>query len=147
MFFRGINIRDTSSAFIEEVRAPCPPLPEAYHPRRGPDCTLGGDATAVMSRESAGISGISAGTLCRVASARRGRRQSISQDTAQSISQDTAPNSAKGSSLNGRHDISTSIGNLQGQASNSTQDLVYQVARIVDQGCRVSRQSRPLRYE
>lgn len=139
MFFRGINIRDTSSAFIEEVRAPCPPLPEAYHPRRGPDCTLGGDATAVMSRESAGISGISAGTLCRVASARRGRRQSISQDT--------APNSAKGSSLNGRHDISTSIGNLQGQASNSTQDLVYQVARIVDQGCRVSRQSRPLRYE
>lgn len=48
--FRGINIRDTSSAFIE-VSAACPPLPAAYHPRRGPDCTLGGEATAVMRRQ------------------------------------------------------------------------------------------------
>lgn len=48
-FFRGINIRDTSSALID-VSAPCPPLPAEYHPRRGPDCTLGGDATAVMSK-------------------------------------------------------------------------------------------------
>lgn len=48
--FRGINIRDTSSAFIE-VRAACPPLLAAFHPKRGPDCTLGGDATAVMRRQ------------------------------------------------------------------------------------------------
>lgn len=48
--FRGMNIRDTSSAFIE-VSAACPPLPAAYHPRRGPDCTLGGEATAVMRRQ------------------------------------------------------------------------------------------------
>jgi hypothetical protein len=48
-FFRGMNIRDTSSALID-VSAPCPPLPDEYHPRRGPDCTLGGDATAVMGK-------------------------------------------------------------------------------------------------
>lgn len=47
--FRGINIRDTSSVFTEP-RAACPPLPAGYHPRRGPDCTLGGEATAVMRR-------------------------------------------------------------------------------------------------
>lgn len=45
-----MNIRDTSSVSIEE-RAPCPPLPELYHPNRGPDCTLGGDATAVMEKD------------------------------------------------------------------------------------------------
>jgi hypothetical protein len=47
---RGINIRETSSAFIE-VSAACPPLLAAYHPKRGPDCTLGGEATAVMRRQ------------------------------------------------------------------------------------------------
>ena len=47
--FRGMKIRDTSSAFTEE-RDPCPPLPALYHPRRDPDCTLGGDATAVMEK-------------------------------------------------------------------------------------------------
>lgn len=46
---RRINIRGTSSALIE-VRAPCPPSSVGYHPRRGADCTLGGDATAVMER-------------------------------------------------------------------------------------------------
>lgn len=45
--FRGMNTRDTSSVSIEDS-APCPPLPELYHPKRGPDSTLGGDATAVM---------------------------------------------------------------------------------------------------
>lgn len=55
-FFRGINIRDTSSAFID-VSAPCPLLPVEYHPKRGPDCTLGGDATAVMSKDG-GIRGV-----------------------------------------------------------------------------------------
>jgi hypothetical protein len=50
ILFRGINIRDTSSAFIE-VRVGWPPLPPAYHPRRGPDCTLGGEATAVMRKK------------------------------------------------------------------------------------------------
>lgn len=40
--FRGMNIRDTSSA----------PSPELYHPKRGPDCTLGGDATAVMEKDA-----------------------------------------------------------------------------------------------
>lgn len=44
--FRGINMRDTSSVFTED-RPPCPPSLELYHPKR-PDCTLGGDATAVM---------------------------------------------------------------------------------------------------
>lgn len=48
-FFRGMNIRETSSALID-VSAPCPLLPAEYHPRRGPDCTLGGEATAVMSK-------------------------------------------------------------------------------------------------
>jgi hypothetical protein len=48
--FRGINIRETSSAFTED-RAPCPPLPVLYHPKRDPDCTLGGDATAVMEKD------------------------------------------------------------------------------------------------
>lgn len=52
--FRGINIRDTSSVFIEP-RAACPPLPVEYHPRRGPDCTLGGEATAVMEKESSTV--------------------------------------------------------------------------------------------
>jgi hypothetical protein len=51
MCFRGINIRETSSAFTED-RAPCPPLPELYHPKRDPDCTLGGDATAVMEKDA-----------------------------------------------------------------------------------------------
>jgi hypothetical protein len=56
--FRGMNIRETSSAFIED-RAPCPPLPESYHPKRGPVCTLGGDATAVMEKE------VDSGRICR----------------------------------------------------------------------------------
>jgi hypothetical protein len=47
---RGKNMRDTSSVFIDP-RAACPALPVEYHPRRGPDCTLGGEATAVMRRE------------------------------------------------------------------------------------------------
>lgn len=46
-----MNIRDTSSVSIED-RAPCPPLLELYHPNRGPDCTLGGDATAVMEKNT-----------------------------------------------------------------------------------------------
>jgi hypothetical protein len=48
--FRGMNMRETSSEFMEDS-APCPPLPESYHPKRGPVCTLGGDATAVMEEE------------------------------------------------------------------------------------------------
>lgn len=48
--FRGINIRDTSSAFTDD-RAPSPPSPVLYHPKRDPDCTLGGDATAVMEKD------------------------------------------------------------------------------------------------
>ena len=51
MLFRGINTCDTSSASIED-RPPCPPLLELYHPKRGPDCTLGGDATAVMEKDT-----------------------------------------------------------------------------------------------
>jgi len=51
MCFLGINIRDTSSVFIED-RAPCPPSPVLYHPKRDPDCTLGGDATAVMEKDT-----------------------------------------------------------------------------------------------
>ena len=47
--FRGINIRDTSSVFME-LSTDWPPLSAAYHPSRGPDCTLGGVATAVMRR-------------------------------------------------------------------------------------------------
>lgn len=47
---RGRNMRDTSSVFIDP-RAACPALPVEYHPRRGPDCTLGGEATAVMREE------------------------------------------------------------------------------------------------
>lgn len=46
-----MNIRDTSSGFTED-RVPCPPLPELYHPKRDPDCTLGGDATAVMESDT-----------------------------------------------------------------------------------------------
>lgn len=50
--FRGMNIRETSSASaFAEGRAPCPPLPVLYHPKRDPDCTLGGDATAVMEKD------------------------------------------------------------------------------------------------
>jgi hypothetical protein len=49
--FRDINIRDTSSALTED-NAPCPPLPELYHPKRDPDSTLGGDATAVMEKDA-----------------------------------------------------------------------------------------------
>lgn len=49
--FCGINIRDTSSAFTED-KPSCPPLPVLYHPKRGPDCTLGGDATAVMENDA-----------------------------------------------------------------------------------------------
>lgn len=48
MLFRGMNICDTSSAFMEP-RGVCPLL-EEYHPRRGADCTLGGEATAVMRK-------------------------------------------------------------------------------------------------
>lgn len=48
--FLDMNIRDTSSVFTED-RGPCPPSPELYHPKRGPDCTLGGDATAVMEKD------------------------------------------------------------------------------------------------
>ena len=48
--FRGINMRETSSAFTED-RESCPPLPLLYHPKRDPDCTLGGDATAVMEKD------------------------------------------------------------------------------------------------
>lgn len=51
MFFRGIKTRDTSSVSIEDS-PPCPPLPELYHPKRGPDSTLGGDATAVMEMDT-----------------------------------------------------------------------------------------------
>lgn len=51
MFFRGMKTRDTSSVSIEDS-APCPPLPELYHPKRGPDSTLGGDATAVMEMDT-----------------------------------------------------------------------------------------------
>lgn len=51
--FRGMNIRETSSAFAEDS-APCPPLPVLYHPKRDPDCTLGGDATAVMEKDIGG---------------------------------------------------------------------------------------------
>lgn len=46
-----MNMRETSSAFMED-KAPWPPLPELYHPKRGPDCTLGGDATAVMGKDT-----------------------------------------------------------------------------------------------
>lgn len=49
--FRGINMRETSSGFIED-KPPCPPSPDSYHPKRGPVCTLGGDATAVMEKEA-----------------------------------------------------------------------------------------------
>lgn len=47
--FRGMNIRVTSSALIE-LSPPCPPLP-VFHPSRGRDWKLGGDATAVIGRE------------------------------------------------------------------------------------------------
>ena len=49
-FFRGMNIRDISSAFTDD-NAPCPLSPVLYHPKRDPDCTLGGDATAVMEKD------------------------------------------------------------------------------------------------
>lgn len=49
-----MNIRDTSSAFTED-RAPSPPLLELYHPKRDPDSTLGGDATAVMEKDANGL--------------------------------------------------------------------------------------------
>jgi hypothetical protein len=52
--FRGINMRDTSSVFIE-AKAVCPSLPTEYHPRRGPDCTLGGEATAVMRKDGPAV--------------------------------------------------------------------------------------------
>ena len=45
---RGCTIRDTSSALIEFME----PLPDEVHPRRGRDCRLGGDATAVMGNKS-----------------------------------------------------------------------------------------------
>ena len=46
---RGSTMRDTSSALIE-FSAPAGPLPAEFHPRRGRDGRLGGDATAVMRR-------------------------------------------------------------------------------------------------
>jgi hypothetical protein len=55
--FRGINIRETSSGFIED-RAPCPPSPESYHPKRCPVCTLGGEATAVMEKAMFYVEGV-----------------------------------------------------------------------------------------
>lgn len=51
-----MNMRETSSAFIED-RGPCPPLPGSYHPKRDPDCTLGGEATAVMEKDTTGWEG------------------------------------------------------------------------------------------
>lgn len=51
-----MNMRETSSAFIED-RGPCPPLPGSYHPKRDPDCTLGGEATAVMEKDRTGWEG------------------------------------------------------------------------------------------
>ena len=44
--FLGMNILDTSSALIG-LSPPCPVLLE-FHPSRGNDWKLGGDATAVM---------------------------------------------------------------------------------------------------
>lgn len=58
-----MNIRDTSSVSIED-RAPCPPLLELYHPNRGPDCTLGGDATAVMEKNAKKINRQSERRVC-----------------------------------------------------------------------------------
>jgi hypothetical protein len=47
---RGISMRETSSG-LGEASEDWSLWLEGYHPRRDTDCTLGGAATAVMSRE------------------------------------------------------------------------------------------------
>lgn len=44
MLLRGMYMRETSSV----LGVFCSPLLVGYHPRRVPDCTLGGGATAVI---------------------------------------------------------------------------------------------------